>query len=215
MTPTTALPLGIYGSLSNLTIDVSRLPRPDEYIAQQTSIMSGVLTDVPGDIKSVTYFVQVPTNTGVSDAMNEVTSTPENGGLVGGLVRRQIDRAVMANAEELGQTDQLMRTGDLIASEVLSLEFSYFDGVQWLTEWDSSAQGLPQLIEISLAMQSKSGEKQGIVSPGISISTMPYEEQAAYGIEVYTLTVAVPGALTQAATGSSTDAAAGMESMGL
>lgn len=211
-----ALPLGIYGSLSSLTIDVSRLPRPDEYIAQQQSIMSGELTDVPGDIKSVGYYVQVPTNTGVSDTMNEVTSTPDNGGMVGGLVRREIDRAVMANAEELGQTDQLMRTGELVAPEVISLEFSYFDGMQWLTDWDSSAQGLPLLVEISLAMQSKSGEKRaGIVAPGVSISTMPYEEQTAYGIEVYTLTVAIPGAQTQAATAATADAAAGMEAMGL
>lgn len=213
---TTALPLGVYGSLSSLTLDVSRLPRPDEYIAQQQSIASGQLTDVPGDIKSVAYFVQIPTNTGVSDTMSEVTSTPDNGGMVGGLVRREIDRAVMSNAEELGQSDQLMRTGDLVAPEVISLEFSYFDGTQWLTDWDSSAQGLPLLIEISLAMQSKSGEKRaGIVTPGISISTMPYEEQAAYGIEVYTLTVAIPGAQMQATTASSADAAAGMGAMGL
>jgi type II secretory pathway pseudopilin PulG len=212
---TAALPLGVYGSLSSLTIDVSRLPRPDEYIAQQTSLMSGHLTDVPGDIKSVTYFVQVPTNSGVSDTMNEVTSTPENSGMVGGLVRRQIDRAVMTNAEAMGQTDQLMRTGELIAPEVISLEFAYFDGMQWLTTWDSSTQGLPWLVEITLAMQSKSGEKKGIVSPGVSISTMPYEEQSALGIEVYTLTVAIPGAQLQATGTQSTDTAEGMKAMGL
>jgi hypothetical protein len=209
------LPLGIYGSLSNLTIDVSRLPRPDEYIVQQQSIMSGHLTDMPGDIKSVAYWVQVPTNSGVADAMNTVTSTPENGGMVGGLVRRAIDRAVMTNAEETGQTDQLMRTGELIAPEVLSLEFSYFDGTQWLTTWDSSAQGLPLLIDISLAMQSKTGEKHGIVPPGLSISTMPFEEQAAYGIEVYTLTVSIPGAQLQTTSAQSADTAAGMSSVGL
>ena len=210
-----SMPLGIYGSLSELTLDVSRLPRPDEYIAQQASIASGVLSDVPGDIKSVTYFVQIPTNMGVGDAMTAVTSTPEASGMVGGLVRRQIDRAVVSNAEEQGQTDQLLRTGDLIAPEVLSLEFAYFDGIEWLTDWDSSTQGLPCLVEISLAMQSKSGEKQGVVPPGISLSTMPYEEQSLYGIEIYTLTVAIPGAQLQATSAESADMAAGMESMGL
>ena len=210
-----ALPLGIYGSIGELTIDVSRLPRPDEYIAQQTSLMSGVLTDVPGDIKSVTYYVQAPTNMGVSDRMNEVTTTTDGSGLVGGLVRRQIDRAVLSNAEELGQTDQLLRTGDLIAPEVVSLEFAYFDGIEWLTDWDSSTQGQPWLIEISLAMQSKTGERQGVVSPGVSLSVMPAEELSQYGIEIYTLTVAIPGAQMQSASPGSADAAAGLESVGL
>jgi hypothetical protein len=210
-----SLPLGIYGSLAELTLDVSRLPRPDEYLAQQASIASGILSDVPGDIKSVTYFVQLPTNMGVGDALNDVTSTPEASGMVGGLVRRQLDRAVISNAEEQGQTDQLLRTGDLIAPEVLALEFAYFDGIEWLTDWDSSTQGLPWLVEISLAMQSKSGEKQGIVAPGISLSTMPYEEQTLYGIQVYTLTVAIPGAQLQATSAESADMASGMESVGL
>lgn len=214
-TSTTSLPLGVYGSASDLTVDVSRLPRPDEYIAQQASIMSGNLSDVPGDIKSVAYFVQLPTNIGVADAMDGVTSTPSGTGMLGGLVRRQIDRAVMTNAEEMGQSEQLGRTGELIAPEVVSLEFSYYDGIEWLTQWDSSAQGLPWLVEISLAMQSKSGEKNGIVSPGVSLTTMPYDEQKLYGIEIYRLTVAIPGAQLQATTPQSANAAAGMESVGL
>jgi hypothetical protein len=153
---------------------------------------------------------------GVADSLNQVTSTPDASGLVGGLVRRALDRAVMSNAEELGQTEQLNRTGELIAPEVVALEFMYFDGMQWLTSWDSSAQGLPWLVEISLAMQSKSGEKNGVVAPGIMISTMPIEDRKLYGIEVYTLTVAIPGAQLQAtpsATGTGADS--GMEAMGL
>jgi hypothetical protein len=210
-----ALPLGLVGSASQLNLDVSRLPRPDEYIAQQASIASGQLTDVPGDIKSVSYYVQVPSSTGVSDVLDSVTSAPNSAGMVGGLVRRQLDRAIISTAEELGQTDQLMRTGDLIAPEVVSLEFAYFDGVQWLTSWDSSSQGMPWLVEISLAMQSKSGEQQGLIEPGISLSTMPYEEQSLYGIQVYTLTVAIPGAQLQAQSAQSADMAAGMEAVGL
>ncbi len=215
-TTISSLPLGIYGSLTQLSVDVSRLPRPDEYMVQQASIMSGQLTDVPGDIKSVTYFVQVPSTMGVADRMNEVTTTPDNAGMAGGLVRRQIDRAVVSTAEEMGQADQVLRTGEVIAPEVLSLEFSFFDGTQWLTDWDSSSQGQPLLVEISLAMQSKSGERTaGLIQPGISLSTMPYEERAMYGIEVYTLTVTIPGAQTQATTATTTDAAAGMEAAGL
>jgi hypothetical protein len=44
---------------------------------------------------------------------------------------------------------------------------------------------------------------------------MPYEEQTLYGIQVYTLTVAIPGAQLQATSAESADMASGMESVGL
>lgn len=213
-----SLPLGIYGSATNLTIDISRIPRIDEYTAQQNGMLTGTLNDLPGDIKSVSYYVQAPSTVGVTDAMNQVSTTQTATG-VGGLVRRALDRAVLDNAESMGQTDQLNRTGELVAPEVLALEFSYFDGAQWTTTWDSSTQGLPWLVDISLAMQSKTGEKNGTVPPGISLTTMTYDERAKYGIEIYTLTVTIPGAQLQS-TGATTGGAgagtdSGMSSMGL
>ena len=138
-----SLPLGIYGSATNLTIDVSRIPRMDEYNAQQNGLLNGTLNDLPGDIKSVSYFVQTPSTMGVTDAMDQVSSTQTNANGVAGLVRRALDRAVMDNAESTGQSTQLNRTGELVAPEVLALEFSYYDGTQWTTTWDSSTQGLP------------------------------------------------------------------------
>lgn len=218
-TGSTALPLGVYGSATNLTIDISRIPRIDEYNAQQNTLLNGTLSDLPGDIKSVSYFVQLPTTMGVTDSMNEVSTTQTSTGGVAGLVRRALDRAVMDNAEEMGQSDQLNRTGELVAPEVLALEFSYFDGTQWLTTWDSSTQGLPWLVDINLAMQSKSGEKNGAVPPGISLTTMTYDERQRYGIEIYNLTVTIPGAQLQstgtadASGGTGTDS--GMSSVGL
>lgn len=200
-------------------LDISRLPRPDEYMVQQQSIMSREVSDVPGDMKTVSYYVQAPTNMGISDKLNLVTTTVDNGGMVGGLVRQQLDRGVLAVAEEQGQSQQLMRTGELIAPEVISLEYSYYDGMQWATSWDSSTQGLPLLVEISLAMQSKTGERQGIVAPGTSLSMMPYDQRAQYGVEVYSLTVAIPGALTQVLPAQPTDGQEsgdnGMSSVGL
>lgn len=44
-------------------------------------------------------------------------------------------------------------TAELIAPEVLALEFAYFDGTQMVAEWDSAAQGrLPRGVEIRLTM---------------------------------------------------------------
>lgn len=216
MLATTSTPPGIYGNQFSLMLDVSRIPRPEEYIVQQTSLLDGTLTDVPGDMKTVTYYVQAATNMGVNDTLNNFASDPANAsGFSSGLVRRQLDRAVTAYAEEMGDIDRLSRTGDLVAPEVIAVEFSYFDGVQWLLQWDSSTQSLPWLVQISLAMQSATASELAQLEPGTPISTMTYEDRSAYGIEVYELVVAIPGAQLTAADAASADQAAGMESMGL
>ncbi len=212
----TALPVGLYGSQYQLLLDISRLPRPDEYLIQQASLVAGNLTDVPGDAKTVCYYVQSPTTMGVVDKLTELTGQATAGIYATGLVRRQLDRAVSAFAEEQGQMDQLLRTGDLVAPEVVSIEFGYFDGTQWLTSWDSSTQGLPWLIQITLAIQSASGEKRAPYTPGTPVSLMPLEDRLTYGIEAYDVVVAIPGAQLQAAeAAASAEEEAGMESLGL
>lgn len=216
-TTTTAMPVGLHGTQYQLLLDVSRLPRPDEYLAQQNaSVLTGNLVDVPGDVKTVCYYVQAPTNMGVRDTLADLTGESPTNGTASGLVRRQLDRAVASFAEAQGQVEQMLRSGDLVAPEVISIEFMYFDGTQWLTTWDSSTQSLPWLIQISLAMQSARGEQKTPYTPGTPLNMIPFDDRAAYGIEVYDLIVAIPGAQLQAAdAAASAEADAGMESVGL
>lgn len=207
---------GLYGSQYELTLDVSRLPRPDEYFPPQGSMISPTLTDVPGDIKNVSYFVQTPNAMGVQDSLDAFNdATAVTSGMRSGLVRRQLDRAILAYAEEMADSTRLMRTGELIAPEVVSLEFAYFDGVQWTYTWDSSTQSLPWLIQVSLGIQSASGEAKAELEAGVSLSALTYDQQIAYGIQVYELIVAIPGANLKAAAAESADADSGMSSMGL
>lgn len=215
-TVTTSLPPGLYGSQFSLIVDVSRVPRPDEYVVQPAALTDAFLTDVPGDMKTVTYYVQQPTTMGVQDAMS-MFATPNDESAIypAGLVRRQLDRGVTAYAEEMGNTQRLLQTGDLLAPEVVALEFAYFDGVEWLYEWDSSTQSLPWLVEITLAMQTAQASAENQVTPGISISMLPFEDRQALGIEIYQLIVAIPGAQLRAADAATADQAAGMESVGL
>lgn len=215
-TVSTSLEPGIYGNQFSLIVDVSRIPRPDEYVLQTATLTDSFLTDVPGDMKTVTYYVQQPTSMGVADSMTQfATSNDPTAGYAAGLVRRQLDRGVTAYAEEMGDTQRLQQTGDLLAPEVVALEFAYFDGVEWLFEWDSSTQSLPWLVEITLAMQSASASEANQLSPGLSISSLSYEDRQAYGVEVYQLIVAIPGAQLHAADAASADQAAGMEAVGL
>lgn len=196
----TSLPLGIYGNQAQLMIDVSRVPRMDEFLAMQMNAgqaQPGSLVDVPGDMKRVTYYVQAASPSGIQDTMRQVESGLDNNSsstASSGLIRRQIDRVVTNFAEASGLASQLAASGDLVAPEVVSLEFSYFDGVQWVNLWDSSQMGFPWMVNITLAIQSASGEQTSGIPQGIQISSMPPEQKEQYGIEVYQLTVAIPGA---------------------
>jgi hypothetical protein len=146
------------------------------------------------------------------DAFNDSTTVAT---APSGLVRRQLDRAILAYANELGDPSRLNRTGELIAPEVVSLEFSFYDGTQWTTKWDSSTQKLPWLVQITLGMQSATGEAKAAMDAGVSLSMLTYEQRQAYGVEVYELMVAIPGAQLQATDAQSENTAAGMSSMGV
>lgn len=53
-----ALPPGLYGTSTSIEIDISRLPRPDEYYGQASDPVTGSLGDLATDIKTVGYYVQ-------------------------------------------------------------------------------------------------------------------------------------------------------------
>ena len=219
-----ALPPGIYGSSTSIEIDVSRLPRPDEYYPRMGNTSTGTLGDMPSDVKTVGYYVQSPRSDGVQDSLGQLsqeaaslTSAPV-ASPNGGLVRRSVDRAVTQYAYEIAQSSQLLRTGELIAPEVLALEFQYFDGATWQTQWDGSQQGLPHVVKITIAMQRDSLAKSKPLDPGIAISSITTSMRQEYGIEVYSTNTIIPGAQLLVApqgTTASGSTNSGMSSVGL
>jgi prepilin-type N-terminal cleavage/methylation domain-containing protein len=220
-----SLPTGIYGNQFQLMVDVSRAARVDELAAMYGNVQPaplGTLRDIPGDMKRVTYYLQTASPAGVQDIMSQVESRPstnagDSGSVQAGLVRRQLDRNVTRFAEASGLASQIAASGDMVSPEVVSLEFSFFDGAQWTYQWDSSTMGLPWLINISLAMQSATGQEKAGVPLGLNLSTLSREQMQAYGIEVYELTVAIPGAQLVPkpnASDSSSDSSASGDSTG-
>lgn len=183
---------GIYGTASALQVDVSRLPRPDQYFPQQADMLTGKMNDIPSDTKTVSYFVQAQSITGVQDPL--FNPNAKNSGGHGGLVRRQLDRSISQWATNMGRTDQLNRTGEILSSEVLDVGYQYYDGTTWLSQWDSSVQGLPWVVEITIALQDPIVAKQNPIQPGVSVSTMDNATRTSYGIQTYSVTVAIPGA---------------------
>ena len=138
---------GIFGNQYELQIDVGRTPRIDEYVPEFSGA-PGQLHDIPSAVKTVTYYLRTAGTGGAGYA--GLTGTP--GTQQAGLVRRSLDRAV---TEWAAQTSSLaLQSQDQVwAPEVAAIEFRYFDGTDWLTEWDSTEQGLPVAVEILLWIQ--------------------------------------------------------------
>lgn len=170
--------IGLYGTSTELQIDVSRLPRVDQFQAQTdpTNLMGVV--DIPSDMKTVTYFLRP------EDGQTDV-------GLDGrgrGLMRRVADRAASNFEMQSGSTSKIGQV-QLMAPEVVGLQFMYFDGASWSSEWDSaSMQGLPVAIEITVILQTL--DEQAAKSSSSQLATTTEENNE----RVYTLTVNLPTA---------------------
>ena len=158
---------GLIGNQSQIQIDVSRLPRLEEYVALIDTNTSD-LDDIPSDIKTVAYFVQsADVIGGVQDALANATAELglETSLDSGGLVRRSLDRAATVEAANTGSLSLLNQTGDLLAPEVVGVEFSYWDGVTWQLEWSSDTyEELPLAISVSLTLKAEGQEESGVVS---------------------------------------------------
>jgi hypothetical protein len=140
-------PPGVYGSSYYMEVDVSRLPRVDEYdVMLQNG--DGAIADVPSDVKTVAYQV-VGGSTGSQSPGGPMGSDSE-----GGLVRRSVDRAVTQYAYGGGGTSALDDSAAVLAPEVTEIVFQYFDGSNWGDTWDMVEKGAPPLaIRVTLTIE--------------------------------------------------------------
>lgn len=170
---------GIYGNQFELQVDTSRLPRKDQY--NPLTISSGSsLTDIPSDIKTVAYYVTVGGESIAADDSGFDSLSPTTG-----LVRREVDRAVSRFATNNGGTMEGLGNTDIVAAEVSQIEFRYFDGTDWVTEWDSDELGaLPKAIEIVIVLSEL--DEQGVA--------VTIDEEEAMIDNMYRLVVFLPAA---------------------
>jgi uncharacterized membrane protein YgcG len=166
--PDNTLPLGLSGTLNELYVDATRLPRQEELFATATgytnaSLMtqsSGAASSTstgappgvppPTDLKTVHYFVRP----GASVASGSVAATsldPLAQAQAGGLVRHEVPRRLRLFAEQMGNSTILDANQALIAPEVVQLEFHYYDGAEFAEVWDMKEKGtLPVAIEVCI-----------------------------------------------------------------
>jgi hypothetical protein len=199
---------GLYGLSDVLQVDVSRLPRLDQLSTDVIQSPGSPMPDRVSDLKTITYYVIPPENA-------QVISTPDGGTIVrSGLVRRELDRAVSAYAAELGILDTMDTQVEPLAPEVVAVEFSYFDGTEWLDYWDSQEMGgLPWAVEIWLYVRPPVNPSGAAVFPNDASLTTSVDGQPLLQYRHVVYLPAARAAMAQSgAGGSGESSASGSES---
>jgi hypothetical protein len=192
--PESEMPLGLNGTITELYVDSTRLPRREELFATVTGYTNapiGLETGAvgagatsasmsrvarPSDLKTVKYFVR-PGEVIPPGSVAATSLSPEGQMMGGGLVRQEIPRSARLWAEQSGNTAILESGQALIASEVVHIEFRYFDGLQVLDVWDMVEQNcLPTAIEISLWIAPLDAENGRYDATGLANNAREYRQ---------------------------------------
>jgi type II secretory pathway pseudopilin PulG len=156
--------LGLIGDAQKLTVHVSRPARGMNY---QPVLSAGGANVRTSDLQSITYFLANPSAGGLEGAVGQraASGQPTSSGPQG-LARLVGDRMAIEYADIERDVETLAQAAEIIAPEVISLQFRYFDGLSWLAEWDSvSAQRLPNAVEITLGLRRLISEEEQRAKP--------------------------------------------------
>jgi hypothetical protein len=92
----------------------------------------------------------------------------------------------MSKADESADLEQLAQQSQLLAREISSLQFQYFDGTDWLDVWDSVEYGtVPQAVKVTIGFRSDDNQA---VQKFINEKINGYEN-------TYSMVIALPLAL--------------------
>ena len=179
--------LGVIGTATRLTLHVNK-PVPPRRFAVSDDDDS---LFIESEQRSVTWFL-ADLSGGELEGMAAARFSDDPAIIAAGLIDDQADGPLglgRADVDRLAgtisapsDTEILMaEAAEFLAPEVVSLTFRYFDGVDWVEEWDSDLQGaVPTAIEITL----------GFVAPG---PDDPLQAAAADAIpDTYRFVVALP-----------------------
>lgn len=202
-TTSTAPTVQLIGTSTELRFDITRLPRPDEYQGIMTASGEQSSTDLPSDVKTVIYYLRSDGTTSGSSAANSAVSTTGYGR---GLMRGEMDRAVVLWAEANGDTQALYDSAQMLAEEVVGLWFEYFDGTDWYTEWDSTSYGsLPRAIRIWLAIQPTYALNEQDLAKSVAGQSAPQQE-VYFVVTLPSAPLVPPSGTSDASTGTPTGA---------
>lgn len=141
---------GLYGESGMLIVHVSLPTRAANLASASLSTGGGANEVVSGyagsDMQSIAYFL-AGSNSALAQQLSGALTSPL--GQSTGLARLQGDRMAMQAADESGDLSSMASGARLLAPEVASIQFEYFDGVSWTTSWDSAvSNSIPNAVRI-------------------------------------------------------------------
>ncbi len=143
---------GIRGDQFSIKIDGAR---PQRELAFATPVNEAIPSSQTSDLRTVTYRFAAANSSGN-----------------GGFSRQEGDRYATASAETQGKDAAANFSSAALAPEIAAMEFRYFDGVTWLTGWDSVAMGrLPRAVEVQLRFASAEVKRNSLLNAGVNRST--------------------------------------------
>jgi hypothetical protein len=151
---------GLYGDANSLVLN-TLTPHPLPLAAQQqtgaqsssqtSSAGPSQIAGVHGDMKVVAYFVLGGPQSPILAAGGSGQMTPDGKEITAGLARVEGERTAIGYAIETGSTSSVRAR--VVAPEIESIGFRYFDGTTWQTSWSGATlQSLPQAVEITISV---------------------------------------------------------------
>ncbi len=162
--------VGVVGTSSELILHISR---PVADLAYAPLLAEDELLGPTSDLRSVAWFMAGESGSALAEivaaAAAETADATTSEAFTGeGLARLEGDRLVMNLADEMGDLALMASQARVLAPEVESVAFRYFDGESWWDSWDSTATGfLPRAIEITLQLRDSENSEASFFNWGL------------------------------------------------
>lgn len=149
-TVSTTYTSGLVGTSTDLQLFISRPDRNLAYVSAQELTSPDQRT---GDLLLVRYLVASKLGSGLGSMIADREAAGITDGALG-LARVEGDLYGLSTAVQTSEDMPQLSAAKLVAREVSALTFRYYDGGQWLEEWDSTARNeLPKAIEITITLR--------------------------------------------------------------
>lgn len=149
-TVSTTYTSGLVGTSTDLQLFISRPDRNLAYVSAQELTSPDQRT---GDLLLVRYLVASKLGSGLGSMIADREAAGSTDGPLG-LARVEGDLYGLSTAVQTSEDMPQLSAAKLVAREVSALTFRYYDGGQWLEEWDSTARNeLPKAIEITITLR--------------------------------------------------------------
>ncbi len=177
---------GLFGTDKDLVLYISRPSGNGTYINAQTLIDP---LDRSSDAMIIRYLLAEDGGSGLS---SQIASDPDYQEIeenVKGLARMSGDQVGLSTAIASGDVEMQLLASELIAQEVMDISFEYYNGVEYLTEWDSTVlNAMPNAIRVTLTIRTIPDEgdqpleegEPGYLAPSTHILVVPMSTARPY-----------------------------------